>query len=63
MESKFYWYWGIYFYRSITLSLIAKIIQEINNEGIKKYIRSKFKEIHKELKLKLNIFLSNFLVW
>ena len=56
MESKFYWYWGIYFYRSITLSLIANIIQEINNEGIKKYIRSQFKEIHKELKLKLNIF-------
>ena len=53
MESKFYWYCGIYLYKSITLSLVAKIIQEINNEGYNKYIRSQFKEIHKRIKIKI----------
>ena len=40
-------------YRLLSLSLISKVLREIENEGLGKYIKAKRKEILQDLKYKL----------
>ena len=42
----------IFTYRTLSLNLIAKTLQEIEHEGLEKYVSAQRKEIMSELKVK-----------